>query len=123
MARLSLRGSARAVLSALDPFADSGLETYVRLRTKWLRVRCVSQAWIAGHRVDFLFGDRLVLQIDGGTHVGPQRTRDNEHDAQLRLLGYTVIRVGYFQVIDDWPAVQHLLVEAIAQGLHRAAAH
>ncbi|WP_346057830.1 endonuclease domain-containing protein [Leucobacter alluvii] len=123
MARLPLRGSARAVLAALDPFADSGLETYVRLRTKWLRVRCVSQAWIAGHRVDLLFGDRLVLQIDGGTHVGPQRTRDNEHDAQLRLLGYTVIRVGYFQVIDDWPAVQHLLVEAIAQGLHRAAAH
>lgn len=118
--RLPLRGRAREVLAAMSPFADSGLETYVRLRTRWMNVRCVPQAWIAGHRVDFLFGERLVLQIDGGTHVGPQRTRDNEHDALLRLLGYTVIRVGYTQMMHDWPAVQLLLMEAIAQGLHRA---
>ncbi|MFD5600866.1 DUF559 domain-containing protein [Leucobacter sp. NPDC058333] len=120
LARLPFTGVARDVLTAMDKFADSGLESYVRVRTKWLRVRCVPQAWVAGHRVDFLFGERLILQVDGGTHVGAQRTNDNEHDAQLRLLGFTVIRVGYAQIMNDWPAVQHLLMQAIAQGLHVA---
>jgi very-short-patch-repair endonuclease len=78
----------------------------------------VPQAWIAGHRVDFLIGDRLVLQIDGSHHVGVQRTEDIEHDAQLMLLGYHVIRVGYAQIVDRWHVVQDLVVRAVAQGLH-----
>lgn len=78
------------------------------------------QAWIAGHRVDLLIGDRLVLQIDGGHHVGTQREQDIAHDAALMLLGYHVIRVGYGQVIERWHEVQDVIARAIAQGLHRA---
>lgn len=73
-----------------------------------------------GHRVDFLIGDRLVLQIDGGHHVGAQREADIAHDAVLRLHGYTVIRVGYAQVTERWPEVQDRILRAIAQGLHLA---
>lgn len=118
--RLPLSAAARTLLSEATPFSDSGLETFIPLRLKWMRLRIVAQAWIAGHRVDFLIGKRLVLQIDGGHHVGVQRATDIRHDAELRLLGYTVIRVGYHQVVDDWPGVQDLIMRAIAQGLHLA---
>ena len=76
------------------------------------------QVWLAGHRVDFLIGDRLVLQIDGSTHVGAQRDSDIRHDAQLMLLGYHVIRVGYDQVVNRWHEVQSHVQRAVAQGLH-----
>ncbi|MGW9631695.1 endonuclease domain-containing protein [Agromyces sp. NPDC055520] len=103
----------------MNPFADSGLESFVLTRLRWLDVRIVPQAWLEGHRVDFLIGDRLVLQIDGGHHVDAQRIADNEHDAELMLRGFHVIRVGYRQVVDDWPAVQMLIMRAVGQGLHR----
>lgn len=76
------------------------------------------QTWIAGHRVDALIGDRLVVQIDGGTHVGAQRSADIRHDAELMLMGFHVIRVGYHQIIDEWPVVQDQIMRAVAQGLH-----
>lgn len=118
--RLKLPRIARDLLSESTPFADSGLETIVPRRLRWLRVRIVPQAWLHGHRVDFLLGQRLVLQIDGGHHVGAQRDSDNRHDAELILRGYHVIRVGYRQVMDDWPGVQQLVMNAVAQGLHLA---
>jgi very-short-patch-repair endonuclease len=119
--RFDLSSAARRLLSVASPFSDSGLETFVVPRLLWLRLPIVPQAWIAGHRVDFLIGDRLALQIDGGHHVGAQREADIEHDAQLMLLGYHVIRVGYLQVIDRWHTVQDLIMRAVALGLHLAA--
>ncbi|MEV7694432.1 DUF559 domain-containing protein [Microbacterium sp. NPDC089189] len=119
--RLDLPGRAREILAEAHPFSDSGLESLVVPRLRWMRVRIVPQAWIAGHRVDFLIGDRLVLQIDGAHHVGAQRDADIRHDARLTLMGYHVIRVGYAQIVHDWPAVQHDIMRAVAQGLHRAA--
>lgn len=118
--RLPLRGPARELLAQAVPFSGSGLETLVVPRLSWMHVPIVPQAWIAGHRVDFVIGDRLVLQIDGGTHVGAQRTSDIAHDAELMLLGCHVIRVGYSQVVDRWHDVQALVMRAVAQGLHLA---
>lgn len=119
--RLPLSAAARDLCERADPFSDSGLETVVPQRLKWLGLRILRQAWILGRRVDFLIGERLVLQIDGGHHVGPQRAADNAHDAALMLRGYHVIRIGYHDVIDDWPRVQELIMRAVAQGLHKAA--
>ncbi|MFC6234672.1 endonuclease domain-containing protein [Leucobacter soli] len=121
LSRLPFAGVAKDVLAASNRFADSGLESYVRTRLAWLRVRIVAQAWVHGHRVDFLIGERLVLQIDGSQHSGAQRMADNRHDAELRLRGYEVIRIGYTQVMRDWPNVQQLIMDAISQGLHLAA--
>ena len=118
LSRLPFTGPARRVLAAVDPFADSGLETLVRQRLDWLGIRIAPQAWVQGQRVDFLLGDRLVLQIDGGSHVGVQRVSDTRHDAELRQLGYTVLRVGYGRVMDDWPETQLLITRMVAQGLH-----
>ncbi|WP_235007939.1 endonuclease domain-containing protein [Microbacterium timonense] len=120
LGRLPLPAFARAVLDEASPFADSGLESFVPRRLRWMNVRILPQAWILGRPVDFLIGERLVLQIDGGHHVGTQRRADITHDADLLLRGYHVIRVGYWQVMDDWPMVQQLIMTAVAQGLHLA---
>lgn len=91
-------------------------------RLRWLKLPLRRQVWIGGRRVDLLIGDRLVLQIDGGHHVGAQREADIAHDAALTLLGYHVIRVGYRQMIDRWAEVQDSIMRAVAQGLHLAGA-
>lgn len=121
MELLPLPSRARAVLAEASLYSDSGLESFVVPRLRWLRVRILPQVWILGHRVDFLIGSRLAFQIDGGTHVGAQREEDIRHDAALMLAGYHVIRVGYRQMVDDWPSVQATIMLAIAQGLHSAA--
>jgi len=36
------------------------------------------------------------------------------------LLGYQVVRVGYWQIIDRWHTVQDVIARAVAQGLHLA---
>jgi very-short-patch-repair endonuclease len=121
MRRLALPPAARNLCDRAVPWSDSGLESFVVPRLRWMKLPIRPQAWIAGRRVDFLIGDRLVLQIDGGHHVGAQREADIEHDAQLMLLGYHPIRVGYRQVVERWHTVQDLIMRAVAQGLHRAA--
>lgn len=120
LARMPLPAAARALLEECSSYSDSGLETLVPVRLRFLRLPIRQQVWIGGHAVDHLIGDRLVLQIDGGHHVGGQRRSDIAHDAQLVLLGYHVIRVDYVQVVQRWPEVHDLIVRAIAQGLHLA---
>lgn len=120
--RMPLKRVARDLLAEAIPFADSGLETYLRTRLAWLGLPLRFQTWIAGHRIDLLIGDRLILQIDGATHTGAQRNEDIRHDAELRLMGYHVIRVGYRQVMEQWHVVQDMIMRAVAQGLHRAGA-
>ncbi|MGX1792387.1 endonuclease domain-containing protein [Microbacterium sp. NPDC055312] len=120
MARLDLPAAARQVLDRARPFADSGLETIIIHRLQWLRLPMLAQAWLYGHRVDLLIGKRLVVQLDGATHAGPQRTSDIAHDALLALHGFHVLRFSYEQVMDQWEQVQAVITEAVAQGLHLA---
>lgn len=115
---IRLPPAARTLLEEATPFADSGLESMVVPRLRWLDLPLRRQIWIAGHRVDLLIGERLVLQIDGGHHIGAQRTRDIEHDSQLMLMGCHVIPVGYDQVMNRWADVQDQIMRAVAQGLH-----
>lgn len=120
MRRYPLTSRGLDLAERATPLADSGLETFLIERLRWLGVRLTPQFWILGHRVDLLIGERLVVQADGGHHVGVQREADMRHDALLTLNGYHVIRVGYHQLVNDWSAVQQAIVSAIAQGLHRA---
>ena len=121
MRRMPLPAVARSLLERCSLHSDSGLETFIPVRLRFLRLPIRQQVWLAGHPVDFLIGDRLVLQIDGGHHVGSQRRSDIAHDAQLTLMGYHVIRIDYVQVMTGWPDVHDVIVRAVAQGLHRAA--
>jgi len=123
LARFTLPPAARRLLADAGIYSDSGLETIVVPRLRWLDLPLRRQIWIHGHRVDVLIGDRLVLQIDGGSHVGAQREADIAHDAALTLMGYHVVRVGYPQVVHRWHEVQDIIMRAVAQGLHRAPKH
>ncbi|PII92541.1 hypothetical protein BMH32_12025 [Leucobacter sp. OLJS4] len=93
----------------------------MRDRFRWLRIQILEQVHVLGHRVDLLFGERLVVQIDGRTHQGAQRRLDNGHDAALRRHGYEVIRVSYEQVMFRWAEVHEAIIGAIARActLHR----
>lgn len=112
--------AALAIAREARPFADSGLETIVIVRLRWMGLPMVPQAWIEGHRVDLLIGERLVIQLDGATHTGAQRNSDIAHDAELTLRGYHVLRFSYTQIMEQWPQVQQVIMEAVAAGLHRA---
>ena len=120
LGRLPLGPASRALLDAVEEYTDSGIETLFRVRLRWLRVRILHQIWLAGHRADFLLGERLVVQIDGGHHVDGQRAADLAHDAALMLQGYHVLRFTYAQIVGDWPAVQSAIMRAVAQRLHLA---
>jgi very-short-patch-repair endonuclease len=112
--------AARAVLELARPFADSGLESILVFRLRWLGLRMLPQAWVHGRRVDLLVGERLVIQADGATHTGPQRSSDIAHDSQLVLRGFHVLRFSYEQIMHGWHDVQAAIMEAIAQGRHLA---
>lgn len=116
--RLPFGPRGRELRAVAQPYSDSGLETLVLEGLRILRLPIVAQAYLFGRPVDFLIGDRLVLQVDGAHHVGAQRERDIEFDARLMLMGYHVIRVGYVQVVERWPEVQDVVMRAVAQGLH-----
>lgn len=123
LARLRLRTrAANAVREAMSSLSDSGIETIPLARLDALGITVRQQVLLAGHRVDGLIGQRLVLQIDGYTHhsSAAQRGADIAHDRALTLLGYTVLRVDYRQVLFDWPSVEADILRAMAQGLHEA---
>lgn len=119
LARLPLGPAGRAVLAAAEEFTDSGIETLFRVRLRWLRVRILHQIWLTDLG-KLLIGERLVVQADGGHHVGAQRAEDLAHDAELMLRGYHVLRFTYAQIVGDWPAVQSAIMRALAQRLHLA---
>ncbi|TDN92679.1 DUF559 domain-containing protein [Microbacterium sp. BK668] len=112
---------ARVIADACSALSDSGLETIFRSRISPFGVVIRQQVWIDGHPVDFLIGDRLVVQIDGFEHhsSAADRRRDIAADARLVLLGYTVLRFDYQQVMFDWHVVERTVLAAVAQGLHR----
>jgi very-short-patch-repair endonuclease len=113
---------AREVAAACSTLSDSGLESIFLARICDLGVGIRQQVWIDGHPVDFLIGDRLIVQLDGFEHHGSPtaRRRDMDADARLVLLGYTVLRFDYQQVMFEWEQVQAVLVTAMAQRLHLA---
>jgi very-short-patch-repair endonuclease len=102
----SARG--RRVLGLHDPAAESGIETLVRLGLRRHRIRARSQVVIAGvGRVDFLIGQRLVIEADGYDWHGDRIAfeRDRARDRELVRRGYVVIRASYAQVTTDLDAV------------------
>ena len=125
LARLPLRSAAaRAVRAVASGLADSGLETLPVSRLAVIGIRVRQQVMLEGHRVDGLIGRRLVLQSDGFSFHSSveQRRADIAHDRRLTLLGYTVLRFDYRQILFDWPRVESEILQAMAQGLHLAPA-
>ncbi|MEZ3161262.1 DUF559 domain-containing protein [Microbacterium sp. BWT-B31] len=112
---------ARSLAEAAGELSDSGLETIVADRLRPFGVPLRQQVRLEGHPVDLLLGDRLVVQLDGFEHhrEAKDRRRDIAHDVRLRLLGYTVLRFDYAQIMFGWDEVERSILMSVAQDLHR----
>lgn len=103
--------------------ADSGIESLVRLRLHRLGIRVRTQVDIPGVGVvDFVIGDRLILEIDGkGNHeAAPRRHRDLVRDAVAAALGFETLRFDYALVIHDWALVSDAVRSRLEIGAHES---
>ncbi|HWL78266.1 endonuclease domain-containing protein [Microbacterium sp.] len=124
LARIQWGSPRAAALAELaTSLSDSGLETLFLSRISAFGLEVRQQVVLDGRRVDFLIGERLVVQLDGFAHhsTAHERRRDIEADARLALFGFTVLRFDWKQVIHEWSSVERTVLTAVAQGLHRAA--
>lgn len=84
------------------------IESLLRLGLVRAGIAFDLQVWVVPfHRVDFLLGDRLVVEVDGRRfHDDPDAfERDRERDALLALWGFRVLRFTYRQVTEDLAGV------------------
>ncbi|MGH8860210.1 MAG: endonuclease domain-containing protein, partial [Jatrophihabitantaceae bacterium] len=97
---------ARDVLALATPFAESPLESLVRLALHDAGFpRPVLQAQIADYRVDFLWPEqRLILEADRREkYTGDELWREKRREQRLRRLGYRIARVTWSDVRHNWP--------------------
>lgn len=90
-----------------------------RMRRLGLSPRC--QVAIDGvGRVDFVFGSRLIVEVDGWKyHSDPEQfEKDRRRDARLSALGYRVLRFSYKQVFEHWPEVRLAVLASLSRGDH-----
>lgn len=110
----------RQAIERASSGSQSGLETRFRLFLRANRIRYRIQVDISGvGRVDFLIGDRLVVEVDGRTHhLGGQFEQDRRRDLELIRQGYVVVRLSYRMLFDDWQRTQEMILELIRRGEH-----
>lgn len=101
--------------------ADSGLESLLRLRVHVLGISLRSQVEIPGvGRVDFVLGDRLILEVDGrfNHEAPPKRHKDLVRDAVAAAHGFDTLRFDYALVVHDWPLVEGAILAKLERRLH-----
>lgn len=114
---------ARRLVDFARSDADSGLESLMRLRLHRHGITLASQVSIPGvGTVDFVLGDCLIVEADGGTHDGPARHSDRVRDAVAMALGFSTLRFDYAMIVHDWPLVEDAVLSAVRRGLHRSVA-
>jgi very-short-patch-repair endonuclease len=82
-----------------------------------------TRRYVLGYRVDFLWPEqRLVVEVDGYRfHSTPQAfERDRRRDAELKLAGYTVIRITWRWLTDEPDKVIASIATALALATARA---
>ncbi len=114
--------AASDLASMVGARSDSGKESRFVALMREVGVTVKQQAWVDGHPLDGLIGDRLGIQIDGFAHHSRagDRRRDIRADARLALRGYTILRFDSHQVDTEPRYVQQTVLTAIAQRLHLA---
>jgi very-short-patch-repair endonuclease len=108
----------RGRLATAGSASESGSESMFLFRSGGFGARVRQQVQLGPDRVDFVIGDRLVIEIDSVAHHDP--TEDAKRDARLSILGYRVLRFMYSQIVHDWPRVHAAVVAAISRGDHIA---
>lgn len=119
--RARITESARWLVDLARTDAESGLESLLRLRLYRLGLRLLTQVEVPGvGRVDFVLGDRLILEVDGRSgHDDPAgRHRDRMRDAVAAAHGFQTLRFDYALVVHDWPLVEQAILEATCRRAH-----
>lgn len=114
---LAARFSARGVIGV----CESGIETVFWLRMRGHRLPITRQTRFRDlGRVDFLIGERLIVEVDGRTFHDTASTFESDRcrDAHLSTLGYRVLRFSYHQVVKEWSLVEAAVLAAVSRGDH-----
>ncbi len=101
--------------------AESGLESLLRLRLHRLGIPLRTQIEVPGvGRVDFVLGDRLILEVDGrtGHDDDESRHKDRMRDVTAAAHGFDTLRFDYALVVHDWPIVEQAILAKIARRVH-----
>lgn len=101
--------------------SESGLESLMKVRMHRLGVTLAAQVDIVGvGRVDFVVGDRLILEVDGrpGHEGADSRHKDRVRDAVAAAHGFDTLRFDYALVVHDWATVEAAILEKFRRGLH-----
>ncbi|MGC5223808.1 endonuclease domain-containing protein [Micromonospora sp. DT81.3] len=108
--------------------SDSGLESLLRWRLRRYGLSVRTQVEIAGvGRVDFLVGERLLLEVDGRANhdesaLHPDGTslrhKDLVRDANAAAWDYVTLRFDYAMVVHDWDLVERAILAQIAASRH-----
>ncbi len=106
--------AAGLVLSRATSASGSITESTFAFRIRGAGLRLRAQVQIGADRVDFVVGERLVVEVDGREFH--DRERDYARDARLSARGYRVMRFSYRQVMFEWAAVETSLLAALARG-------
>jgi very-short-patch-repair endonuclease len=117
--RVSL--SARAIARRAGPNSESGSESLLKLLLIERGIPYQQQVDIPRvGRVDFLIGDRLVVEVDSKQHHSDPY-RDRKRDAALSVEGMRVLRFMYSQIVYERAQVEAAIVSALARSDHNRA--
>lgn len=106
----------RAILRLVDPSAESGPETYMRLILRALGLRFQAQVYIPGvGRVDFLVEGWLIIECDSRQfHEGwGKQVDDRNRDLSAAGLGYVTLRPLAGAIMDDAEEVRRSVAAAV----------
>lgn len=95
----------RLLVLASRSGSDSGTESIVRQRLTSAGISVVQQVQFPGMRVDMqVMGTRILIEVDSEEFhgTGEAQERDLRRDEALAALGYTVVRLPFDRVFDDW---------------------
>lgn len=124
--RTHTNAAAREAIAFARADAQSGLESLLRwrLRPHALGVRAQVSIVSVG-RVDFLIGDRLIVEVDGkGNHASEDhRHRDLRRDANAAAWGYVTLRFDYAMVVHDWETVELAILACVDRDRRLDATH
>lgn len=113
-----LTAEGRDALAFARGDADSGLESLLRWRLRRHGLSVRTQVRVVGvGRVDFLIGERLIVEVDGAdNHDGPShRHKDLVRDAHAAMWGYATLRFDYAMVVHDWELVEAAILATLAR--------
>ncbi|MDQ7878081.1 DUF559 domain-containing protein [Microbacterium sp. QXD-8] len=114
---------ARDAIAFAHRDADSGLESLFRWRLRRHRLDVRTQQEIVSvGRVDFVIGERLIVEVDGApNHDGAShRHKDLVRDANAAAWGLVSLRFDYAMVVHDWETVELAILGLVDRGLHLA---